>query len=168
MWPNGKALSTLTRSPGLKLAGTTPLQLEHLLRQLGAGDEPALQRGLHQRHDPALVIRHAVVRLRRQLLDVPAALVDGDAVLAHQPAHRVDAPLPLGVVVLGRLDLAGRQPAHVVVAPLDHATHSDTGALASCSGWQTMSTSVGSPECSASFKVFESSRGSVARQDLMP
>ena len=34
------------------------------------------------------------------------------------------------------------------------AIHSDTGALASCSGWQTISTRLGPPCASASFNTF--------------
>ena len=84
-----------------------------------------------------------------------AALVDRDRRPgAQQHAERVDAALPLGIVVLGALDPAGGQPAHVVMATLDHATHSDTGALASCSGWQTMSTRVGSPAVQCFFQHF--------------
>ena len=77
---------------------------------------------------------HLRPRLGRQRLDVPAPLVHRDALAAHQHGEGVDAPLPVGVVVLGRLDLAGPLPAHVVMPSFDHATHSDTGAFASCKG----------------------------------
>src|SRR5258708_2894140 len=92
------------------------------------------------------------VRIRPTIVgpDVLVQLIDGDAPAAAQELHhRVDTALPLRIVVLGRLDLAGRQPAHVVMTSFDHAIHSDTGAFASCSGWQTMSTSVGSFAASA-------------------
>src|SRR5438093_1344483 len=69
---------------------------------------------------------------------------------------------------LGRLHLAGRQPAHVVMPSFDHATHSETGACASCNGWQTMSTSVGSAEDSAFFSTAPSSDGRVTLQLLTP
>ena len=73
---------------------------------------------------------------RGPLIDVEAATVLGIV-------QRVHAELPLGVIVLAALDRPGRQAAHVVVAALDHATHSETGAAASCSGWQTTSINVG-------------------------
>src|SRR3954470_2370210 len=179
MWPSGAVLRTRTRSPTLKHAATagysvanwgcTFLYLFHFAAELRGRDDAALDQRLRERADPFLVVREPVVRLRRQRLDVLAQLVHRDAPRAAQELHhRIHAPLPLGVVVLGRLDLAGRQPAHVVVAPLDHATHSDTGALASCSGWQTMSTSVGSPAAKAAFNVSESLRGSVTFQLRMP
>src|SRR2546430_12096382 len=41
-------------------------------------------------------------------------LFRSDALAAHQHGEGVRAPFPFGVLVLGRLDLAGRQPAHVV------------------------------------------------------
>src|SRR3954466_15468337 len=49
-----------------------------------------------------------------------------------------------------------------------HATHSDTGAFASCSGWQTMSTSVGSPAASAALSAGASAFGSMTRQLFRP
>jgi len=49
-----------------------------------------------------------------------------------------------------------------------YATHSLTGAFASCSGWQMMSTSVGSPASAARFRVARSSAGSSTRQLLTP
>src|SRR5881628_1031625 len=49
-----------------------------------------------------------------------------------------------------------------------HATHSDTGACASCSGWQMTSTKAGPPCASASFSVLPRSPGSVTRQLFTP
>src|SRR5947199_8261520 len=140
---------TRTVSPGLKRGSGTPLDLRHLARQLLGRDDAALEERLGQRDDPALVVAQLVVGLGRQRLDVPAPLVDGDTLAAHQHGEGVHAPFPFGVVVLGALHLAGRQPAHVVMPSFDHATHSETGAFASCSPRQTMSTSVASPEDSA-------------------
>src|SRR2546421_580700 len=131
-------------------------------------NDAALDKRLGQRDDPALVVAQLVVSLGRERLDVPAPLVDGDALAAHQHGEGVRAPFPFGVVVLGRLDLAGRQPAHVVMPSFDHATHSETGAFASCNGWQTMSTSVGSAEDSAFFSAAPSSDGRVTLQLLTP
>src|SRR3954470_17531690 len=179
MWPSGAVLRTRTRSPTLKHAATagysvanwgcTFLYLFHFAAELRGRDDAALDQRLRERADPFLVVREPVVRLRRQRLDVLAQLVHRDAPRAAQELHhRIHAPLPLGIVVLGRLDLAGGQPAHVVVAALDHATHSETGALASCSGWQTMSTSVGPPWSSASFSAWPNWRGSVTRQLRTP
>src|SRR5437660_7404514 len=159
---------TRTASPGLKRGSATPLDLRHLARQLLGRNDAALDKRLGQRDDPALVVAQLVVSLGRERLDVPAPLVDGDALAAHQHGEGVRAPFPFGVVVLGRLDLAGRQPAHVVMPSFDHATHSETGAFASCNGWQTMSTSVGSAEASARFNASCTSEGSVTRQLLMP
>src|SRR5712664_117849 len=134
---------TLTFSPTLYLTSTTLLHIAHLAGKLGGGEDAALDQRLRQRHDPALVVAHPVVSFRRQHLDVLAPLVDRDALRAHQHRHGVHAALPFGVVVLGRLDLAGGQPAHVVMASFDHAIHSETGAFASCKGWHTTSTKVG-------------------------
>src|SRR5882762_7233708 len=159
---------TRTASPGLKRGSATPLDLRHLARQLRGGNDAALEESLGQGDDPALVVAQLVVGLGRQRLDLPAPLVDGDALGEHQHGEGVHAPLPFGVVVLGRLDLAGRQPAHVVMPALDHATHSETGACASCKGWQTMSTSAGSAEDSAFFSTGPSSDGSVTLQLLTP
>src|SRR5438046_4342444 len=159
---------TRTVSPGLKRGSATPLDLRHLARQLPGCNDAALQERLGQRDDPALVVAQLVVGLGRQRLDVPAPLVDGDTLAAHQHGEGVHAPFPFGVVVLGALHLAGRQPAHVVMPSFDHATHSETGAFASCSGWQTMSTSVGSAADSAAFNAGPSSAGLVTRQLRMP
>src|SRR5229473_1651606 len=134
---------TRTVSPGLKRGSATPLDLRHLARQLLGRNDAALDERLGQRDDPALVVAQLVVGLGRQRLDLPAPLVDGDA-------------------------LAARQPAHVVMPSFDHATHSETGACASCKGWQTMSTSVGSAEDSAFFSARLSSDGSVTLQLLTP
>src|SRR5438552_18723536 len=159
---------TRTASPGLKRGSATPLDLRHLARQLLASNDAALDKRLGQRDDPALVVAQLVVSLGRERLDVPAPLVDGDALAAHQHGEGVRAPFPFGVVVLGRLDLAGRQPAHVVMPSFDHATHSETGAFASCNGWQTMSSSVGSAEARAFFSAATSSDGRVTLQLLTP
>src|ERR1700704_6851874 len=159
---------TRTVSPGLKRGSATPPDLRHLARQLGGRNDAALDERLGQPDDPALVVAQLVVSLGRQRLDVPAPLVHGDALGEHQHGEGVHAPFPFGVVVLGRLYLAGRQPAHVVMPALDHATHSETGAFASCNGWQTMSTSVGSAEASACFNTGWTWEGSVTRQLLMP
>src|SRR5258708_3299918 len=150
---------TRTASPGLKRGSATPLDLRHLARQLLGRDDAALDERLGQPDDPALVVAQLVVGLGRQRLDVPAPLVHGHALAEHQYGEGVDAPFPVGVVVLGPLDLAGRQPAHVVMPSFDHATHSETGACASCKGWQTTSTSVGSAEDSAFFNTGPSSPG---------
>src|SRR5204862_797090 len=152
---------TRTVSPGLKRGSATPLDLRHLARQRPGCNDAALEERLGQRDDPALVVAQLVVGLGRQRLDVPAPLVDGDAFAAHQHGEGVHAPFPFGVVVLGALHLAGRQPAHVVMPSFDHATHSETGAFASCSGWQTMSTSVGSAEDSEFFSTAPISDGRV-------
>src|SRR5260221_4904878 len=122
---------TLTFSPVLNLGWTTPLHLDHLARELHGGDGAALQERLRERDDPALVVAHAVVVLGRQRLDMFAPLVDRDALRAHQHCQGIDPPLPVCVLMLATLHLARRQPAHVVMAARDHATHSDTGALAS-------------------------------------
>src|SRR6267143_6697793 len=159
---------TRTVSPGLKRGSATPLDLCHLARELFGRNDAALEERLGQRDDPALVVAHLVVGLGRQHLDLPAPLVHGHALAAHQHGEGVDAPFPVGVVVLGRLDLAGRQPAHVVMPALDHATHSETGACASCKGWQTISTSAGSAEDSAFFRTAPSSDGRVTLQLLTP
>src|SRR3989441_10368344 len=159
---------TRTASPGLKRGSATPLDLRHLARQLLGRNDAVLEERLGQRDDPALVVAQLVVGLGRQRLDVPAPLVDGDALAAHQHREGVHAPFPFGVVVLGRLDLAGRQPAHIVMPSFDHATHSETGACASCKGWQTISTSVGSAEDSAFFNTGLRSDGSVTLQLLTP
>src|SRR5438445_3701417 len=159
---------TRTASPGLKRGSATPLDLRHLARQLLGRNDAALEERLGQRDDPALVVAQLVVGLGRQRLDVPAPLVDGDPLAAHQHGEGVHAPFPFGVVVLGRLHLAGRQPAHVVMPSFDHATHSETGACASCKGWHMISTNVG-PECEiAVFKTAVNSLGSETRQLLTP
>src|SRR5712691_2107124 len=159
---------TRTVSPGLKRGSATPPDLRHLARQLRGRNDAALDERLGQRDDPALVVAHLVVGLWRQRLDVPAPFVDGDALGEHQHGEGVHAPFPFGVVVLGRLHLAGRQPAHVVMPSFDHATHSETGACASCNGWHTMSTSVGSAEDSAFFNTGLRSDGCVTLQLLTP
>src|SRR5882762_7555818 len=159
---------TRTVSPGLKWGSVTPLDLRHLARQLRGGNDAALDERLGQRDDPALVVAQLVVGLGRQRLNVPAPLVDGNALAAHQHGEGVHAPFPFGVVVLGRLHLAGRQPAHVVMPSFDHATHSETGAFASCNGWQTISTSAVSAEDSAFFSTAPSSDGRVTLQLLTP
>src|SRR2546425_4684613 len=159
---------TRTVSPGLKRGSATPLDLRHLVRQLLGRNDAALEERLGQRDDPALVVAQLVVGLWRQRLDVPAPFVDGDTLAAHQHGEGVHAPFPFGVVVLGRLHLAGRQPAHVVMPSFDHATHSETGACASCKGWQTISTSVGSAEDSAFFSTGPSSAGRATLQLLTP
>src|SRR6266571_385132 len=158
---------TCTRSPTRK-RDSTFFNFAHLAGKLGGGDDAALDQRLRERNHPALVVAHLVVSLRRQHLDVLAPLVDRDALAAHQHGQRVHPPFPFGVIMLGRLDLAGGQPAHVVVAPLDHAIHSETGALASCSGWHTMSTRVGSLKEIASLKSLPSAAGCVTRQLLTP
>src|SRR6266540_2158503 len=135
---------TRTRSPTRK-RDSTFINFAHLAGKLGSGDDAALDERLRKRNDPTLVVAHLVVSLRRQRLDVFAPLVDRDALAAHQHGQRVHPPFPCGAIMLGRLDLAGRQPAHVMVAPLDHAIHSETGAMASCRGWHTTSTKVGPP-----------------------
>src|SRR6266850_4120118 len=159
---------TRTVSPGPKRGSATPLDLRHLARQLRGRNDAALDERLGQRDDPALVVAQLVVGLGRQRLDVPAPLVDGDALAAHQHGEGVRAPFPFGVVVLGPLDLAGRQPAHVVMPSFDHATHSETGACASCKGWQAMSTSVGCAEDSAFFNTGFRSDGCVTLQLSSP
>src|SRR6185369_13418689 len=58
--------------------------------------------------------------------DGAPVLVDGEAArpaleAPQQDGHRVDAPLPVGIVVLARHDLARRAAAHVVMAALDHS-----------------------------------------------
>src|SRR5438552_15459171 len=118
---------TRTASPGLKRGSATPLDLRHLARQLLGRNDAALEERLGQRDDPALVVAQLVVGLRGQRLDVPAPLIDADALAAHQHGEGVRAPFPFGIVVLGPLDLAGRQPAHVVMPSFDHATHSGHG-----------------------------------------
>src|ERR1700716_1457113 len=150
---------TRTVSPGLKRGSATPPDLRHLARQLGGRSVAALDEAVGQPDDPALVVAHLVVGLGRQRLDMPAPLVHGDALGEHQHGEGVHAPFPFGVVVLGRLDLAGRQTAHVVMSSFDHATPSETGACASCKGWQTISTSAGSAEDSAFFSAGPSSLG---------
>src|SRR5438034_6357870 len=75
---------TRTASPGLKRGSATPLDLRHLARQLLGRNDAALEERLGQRDDPALVVAQLVVGLRGQRLDVPAPLVDGDALAAHQ------------------------------------------------------------------------------------
>src|SRR5258708_5839362 len=159
---------TRTVSPGLKRGSATPLDLRHLARQLLGRNDAALDERLGQRDDPALVVAHLVVGLGRQRLDVPAPLVHGDALGAHQHGEGVHAPFPFSVVVLGRLDLAGRQPAHVVMPSFDHATHSETGACASCKASQTISTSVGCAEDSAFFSPPFRSDGGVTLQLSTP
>src|SRR5947207_10023996 len=159
---------TRTVSPGLKRGSATTLDLRHLARQLPGCNDAALEERLGQRDVTALAVAQLVVGLGRQRLDVPAPLVGGDTLAAHQHGEGVHAPFPFGVVVLGALHLAGRQPAHVVMPSFDHATHSETGAFASCSGWQTMSTSVGSAEDSAFFSAAPSSDGRVTLQLLPP
>src|ERR1700752_5352104 len=114
---------TRTASPGLKRGSATPLDLRHLARQLLGRNDAALDERLGQRDDPALVVGQLVVGRRRQRLDVPAPLVDAHALAAHQHGERVRAPFPFGVVVLGPLDLAGRQPAHVVMPSFDHGCY---------------------------------------------
>src|SRR3977135_751258 len=159
---------TRTVSPGLKRGSATPPDLRHLARQLRGRNDAALDEGLGQPDDPALVVTHLVVGLGRQRLDMPAPLVPGDALREHQHGEGVHAPFPFGVVVLGRLDLAGRQPAHVVMSSFDHATPSETGACASCKGWHMISTNVG-PACEiAVFKTAVNSLGSEPRQLLTP
>src|SRR5688572_27132073 len=140
----------LARRPSAQVVvaslGKRPSQL---LSQLVRSDDAPLDQALRERPDPALVVAHALVGLGGQRLDVLAVLIDRHAPRAapdapEEHAHRVDPALPVIIVVLGALELSGRLAAHVVVAVGDfHATHSDTGALASCKGWQTMSTSVG-------------------------
>src|SRR5436190_10674085 len=87
----------------------------------------------------------------------------------HRPArfHRLD-DLPL-------LGLGDRAPGMTEHSAREdrrkkqpHATHSDTGAFASCSGWQTMSTSVGSSAASAALSAGASSFGSTTRQLFRP
>src|SRR5467141_335437 len=159
---------TRTVSPGPKRGSVTPLDLRHLARQLPGGNDAALDERLGQRDDPALVVAQLVVGRGGQRLDVPAPLVDGDALAAHQHGEGVRAPFPFGIVVLGPLDLAGRQPAHVVMPSFDHATHSETGACASCKGWHMISTNVG-PACEiAVFKTAVNSDGRVTLQLLTP
>src|SRR3954468_22859041 len=179
MWPSGAVARTFTLSPTLNRGASagwsvsnwacTLRYLFHFPPELVGRDDAALDQRLGERRDPFLVVREMVVGLARQLLDVLAQLVDGDlAARAQELDHRIDAALPLRIVVLRGLDLARGQAAHVVVAPFDHATHSDTGAFASCSGWQTMSTSVGSPASKACFNTFCNSAGAVTRQLRMP
>src|SRR2546428_2958364 len=129
---------------------------------------------MRERGDPLLVVREPIIRVGRQRLDVLAQLVD-----RHQPFFPLDSgaqhhervypALPVFVVMLGGPDLLGRLPAHVVVAAKNtHATHSETGALASCSGWQTTSTSVGLPRASACFNASCSFAGSVTLKARSP
>src|SRR5258708_27366421 len=155
-------------SPGLKRGSATPLDLRHLARQLLGRNDAALDERLGQRDDPALVVAHLVVGLGRQRLDVPAPLVHGHALGAHQHGEGVHAPFPFSVVVLGPLYLAALQPSHVVMPSFDHATHSETGACASCKGWQTISTSVACAEDSAFFSTGFSSDASVTLQLSTP
>src|SRR3954469_1437742 len=159
----------------------TPRDLLHLGCELRGRDYAALDERLGERRHPLLVVSGAVVGFGRQRLDVLAQLVYGhEALLAalfpgdsHAQHHEgVDPPLPVVVVVLDRLDFARGQAAHVVVQPdhwvVFHATHSETGALASCSGWHTISTSVGPPCARACFSTGSSSRGSETFQLLTP
>src|SRR5262245_9326720 len=155
----------------------TPAHLLHFSRQLGRRDHAPLEQRLRERQDPLLVVRGAVVGVRGQGLDVLAQLVDAHQALlagdAHAQHHEgVHPALPLLVVVLGALNFSRRGSAHVVMAAdheaFFHATHSETGALASCSGWQTISTSVGPPCESASFNTPSSRPGSVTLKDRTP
>src|SRR5260221_202675 len=123
---------TRTLSPTPKL-GSTLLNLDHLARKVCGRDEALLDERLRQRDDPALVVRHAVVVFGRQRLDVPAPLVDGYAARAHQHGERVHPALPLGVVVLPVLHPAGRQPAHVVMAALNHLPKSGASTASAAS-----------------------------------
>ena len=102
---------------------------------LRAAGVPVVTRPPRDGDDPALVVAEAVVQLGRQRFDVLAALIHGENLLHSQEhAQRVDPALPVAVVVLGTLDLAGGKASEIVVASFDHATHSETGARASCSG----------------------------------
>src|SRR5438309_1830883 len=110
---------TRTASPGLKRGSATPLDLRHLARQLLGRNDAALEERLGQRDDPALVVAQLVVGLGRQRLDVPAPLVDGDPLAAHQHREGVHAPFPYGVVVLGSLSrtTVSSSPAHMPKLP---------------------------------------------------
>lgn len=73
------------------------------------------------------------------------------ALAEHRSARLVTAdacrPDRLATAEWARMAVALQRfapPAWPTAAPVPHATHSLTGALASCSGWQTISTSVGS------------------------
>src|SRR2546430_16915438 len=110
---------TRTVSPGLKRGSGTPLYLRHLARELLGRNDAALEERLGQRDDPALVVAQLVVGLRGQRLDVPAPLVDGDALAPQQHAAAARPPFPFGVVGLGRLTLAARQPAQAALPPFD-------------------------------------------------
>src|SRR5262245_51162517 len=159
----------------------TPRHLVHLGCELGRGDHTPLDHCLRERNDPLLVVGRSIVGLGRERLDVlaqlvhghealPAALVAGDSDAEHH--QRVDPALPLLVVVHDRFDLLRGEAAHIVVPPnyrvFFHATHSDTGAFASCNGWQTISRSVGPPCARACFSTGSSSRGSEIFQLLIP
>src|SRR5262249_4375429 len=108
---------TRTVSPGRKRVLITILDFPHLHRELRARNEAALDHGLPQRDDPALVIAQRIVRLRRKRLDRASALVDGEPALASQEhRHGVHAPFPLRVVMLVAVALACGQSTHVVMA----------------------------------------------------
>src|SRR5436190_3677273 len=172
----GHALRTATRSPGLKLGCTvsfTTLHFLHLAAELFGRDHAALDHRLRDRGHPALVVAHLLVRFRWDRLDVLAQLVDRHPLLAavnarKQDHQRIDPALPVDIVVLGALDQTGGHSTHVVMTALDHAIHSLTGARASCSGWQSMSTSDGPPCARAASSPPARSPGSITRHALTP
>src|SRR5271166_1415022 len=95
--------------------GSAP-DLGHLAAELVHGDEAALDHRLGGGLDPAFVIAHPVVSVGAQPLDVASHLIHGhESFFEEERQDRVHPLFPKRVVVLARLNRAGRQPAHVVM-----------------------------------------------------